>query len=201
MIRVMYCFNIFVLLFLLFCFGCQQSSDNQNDTNKEYSVSSDSASFSEVSDSLVIVLLKKERSLEFWNLSRDNSIQLISRQQIAGRPLATGPRLSDHSLKLPEGVYQFDSAHRLIFPNTFDQNKAIADKRTLKNKRYELTDLTLFQPIFEAVKRVGSSKSSIIIVPTDLRTQNNVPACVFCPVWTNELYNNLRFVLEDYQID
>lgn len=196
MIRVTLLCIILLILTSLFI-TCQQPSEK--DGNSPSDPNDKPLLSNEVTDSLVILLFKKERVLEFWNWSNDKPAQQSAKLAFKGSPLASGPRLSDQALELPEGVYSFVSSGQLAFPNAFDRRKATADKRTFKKNTLELKDYKdLYPPISDAVKSIGSSKSSIIIVPVDFRKSSTSPMCSHCPPWTNELYNNLRMTLEDY---
>jgi len=188
----------FAFLFCLLIVACKQNTDNQEAEVglKEFSrTTSDETT----TDSLVIILLKAERTLEFWHWSKQNTPILVRRKQMEGAALAIGPRLSDNSDRLPEGVYKFNSPSKIDFPNAFDRSKAGADHRKFSAESFELPGGRLFQPIIDALQTAGSASASIIIAPSDLRHQTRVPACVFCPAWSNELYNNLRMIMDDYK--
>ena len=104
-----------------------------------------------------------------------------------------------------QSVNSEDLSFVINFPNTFDTQKQVADKRpkltsiiTFETKKgIKLSEHLMTEFLFLA-KETGVENTNIIIVPNDFRNDNNIPYCMTCPHWIEELYGSLRLYLEPF---
>lgn len=152
-------------------------------------------------DSLLILVFKKQKRLEVWASGRQFVPKFIIDYPFSSA-LSIGPRTSNNQ-QFPEGIYSpGPSGKSLLFPNSYDQLKAKADGRQLNtmeiplenvlNSNEELTELA------NLILATGSSKTTVIVSPTDFRKDLLPISCAFCPNWYSELYDQLRFLVMDY---
>lgn len=161
-----------------------------------------------------LIVFKKEQKAVIWvtdNVAQ-NHFMLSDSIQINPR---NGTRLYDDEDLIPEGVYEIESVNsddlsfQIDYPNAFDIQKQVADKRPKMTTKviFETTngDLKLSKNLMTEflflAKESGIENSNIIIVPNDFRNEKNIPYCATCPHWIEELYGSLRLYLSDYPLE
>ena len=153
------------------------------------------------------ILFKQEQKLEMWLFS-DICHQLIKEFSVKLNNQSFGPRLYDHEITIPEGLYSLkpssDSSNVTInFPNEYDIIKTAADKRPDQSSvisfKSSIDDNAIFlkesdlKEFNNFLNHFNLNSASLIIVPSDIREFGQFPNCNHCPHWIIELYGQLKF--------
>ncbi|MEM7652111.1 MAG: L,D-transpeptidase family protein [Pseudomonadota bacterium] len=133
--------------------------------------------------------LKQEKKLEMWARADDSAWHRIKTYPILAASGGPGPKLREGDRQVPEGLYEIEylnpnSAYhlslKLNYPNQNDRVQATLDGRTnlggdimIHGKSASVGCLAIGDPaieeVFALVARLGRSRVSALIVPTDLR--------------------------------
>lgn len=161
-----------------------------------------------------LIVFKAEKRLDFFVTDSLFNKHLISSSKIELSSNINGTKLYDEALNLPEGCYNIESIIKkptpyivLNFPNEFDINKQVADKRPRLNSEISIglvdnniiLDSLIFNQLLQLNELVSPKKMEIIIVPNDFRNGQSIPFCLICPPWTEELYGSLRLKLSEFE--
>lgn len=132
----------------------------------------------------------------------------------SGKP---GPKLLEGDRQVPEGLYQaeflnansrFHLSIRLNYPNEFDRRMALRDNRTrlggdimIHGNEVSIGCLAMgdeaAEDLFILAAQVGKEHTRIVVSPTDFRLRAGAPSHQL-PLWTTQLYNDLRSELKQY---
>ncbi|AHE67205.1 L,D-transpeptidase family protein [Legionella oakridgensis] len=167
---------------------------------------------------ITLLAFKKERHIELWARGEHTLWRYIHTYPLTAFSGRLGPKLKEHDLQIPEGIYHLTSfnpfsAHHLSmmidYPNHFDRLQAIKDGRTklggnifLHGKSSSVGCLAVgdkaIDQLFLLVRRVGLSHTKIIIAPNDLRREKPATSTFAQPRWLPELYKELSVALSQF---
>ena len=161
-----------------------------------------------------LIVFKAEKRLDFFVTDSLFNKHFISSNKIELSSNINGTKLYDEALNLPEGSYNIEAIIKkptpyilLNFPNEFDINKQIADRRPRLNSEISIglgdnniiLDSLIFNQLLQLNKLTLPKKTEIIIVPNDFRNGQLIPFCLTCPPWIEELYGSLRIKLSEFE--
>jgi hypothetical protein len=162
-------------------------------------------------DSLLIIFYKKEQRVDLWIL-KDAQRQLLKTDTAFLDFSQNGMMLYNTDLRLPEGIY---TAKRLLsqdfwtldFPNDFDRRKQLADNRPVLQRKFTIgateNDFGVTPDFLKLwlllANTLSSTQCTVIIAPHDFRNAAFAPTCHNCPIWTAELYAQIRATLVDFE--
>lgn len=170
---------------------------------------------------ITLLAFKKERNIQLWARSDDESRwQYIHTYPLTAFSGRLGPKLKEHDLQIPEGIYQLTSfnpysAHHLSmminYPNGFDRLKASIDGRKklggnifLHGKASSVGCLAVgnkaIDQLFVLVRRVGLNNVKVIIAPNDMRLEKPATGNFAQPHWLPELYRNITSALKEFPV-
>jgi hypothetical protein len=164
---------------------------------------------------ITLVGLKAEKRLEVWVRGERPPWHLLRTYPILAASGQLGPKLREGDNQVPEGLYAIESlnpnslyhlALRVGYPNAFDRMMGERDGRKnlggdimIHGNACSVGCLAMGDPaseeLFVLAAETGIAHISVILAPVDLRTielPTNMPAV---PVWTPELYAELRRAL------
>ncbi len=161
---------------------------------------------------------KKEKKIELWARGTNQSWRYIHTYPLTAYSGKLGPKLKEHDLQIPEGIYRLSSfnpysAHHLSmminYPNEFDKSRATDDRRKklggnifLHGKNTSVGCLAVgndaIDQFFILVRRVGLSNTKVIISPNDLRTDKAHTNFSKQPKWVPELYKKIKYALKEF---
>lgn len=167
---------------------------------------------------IALLAFKKERQLQLWAKDDDHGWRYIHNYPLTAFSGRLGPKLKEHDLQIPEGVYRLTSfnpfsSHHLSmminYPNQFDRIQAIKDGRTnlggsifLHGKASSVGCLAVgdkaIDELFLLVRRVGLSHVKMVIAPNDLRRDKPATSTFAQPRWLPELYQEITAELRKY---
>jgi hypothetical protein len=164
---------------------------------------------------VLLLGFKQERQLEVWGAGEDDRLKLLKTYPILGASGRIGPKLQEGDRQVPEGFYSIESlnpnslfhlALRVNYPNEHDRARAKAEGRThlggdimIHGSTSSVGCLAMgneaAEDLFVLAAETGIQNTSVILSPVDFRVRDlpgDVPAL---PVWTNELYAQIRAAL------
>jgi len=169
---------------------------------------------------IALLAFKKERQIQLWAKDENTSwtnIHTYSMTAFSGR---LGPKLKEHDMQIPEGVYRltslnpFSAMHlsmMINYPNNFDRLQAIKDGRRnlggnifLHGKSMSVGCLAVgdkaIDQLFLLVYRVGLRHTVVIIAPNDLRRSKPITSQFAQPRWLPELYQQITKSLRQFPL-
>ncbi|WP_242602037.1 L,D-transpeptidase family protein [Legionella yabuuchiae] len=169
---------------------------------------------------IALLAFKKERHVQLWAKDESASWRYIHTYPLTAFSGRLGPKLKEHDLQIPEGIYRLTSfnpysAHHLSmminYPNSFDRLKASLDGRKklggnifLHGKSSSVGCLAVgnkaIDQLFMLVRRVGLSNVKIIIAPNDLRLEKAATSNFAQPRWLPELYKDIASALKEFPV-
>lgn len=169
---------------------------------------------------IAFLAFKKEREIQLWAKDDLSSWRHITTYPLTAFSGRLGPKLREHDLQIPEGIYRltsfnpFSSMHlsmMINYPNQFDRLQAIKDGRTnlggnifLHGKSFSVGCLAIgdkaIDQLFLLVRRVGLNHVQMIIAPNDLRKDKPATAHFAQPRWLPELYKEITMALNDFPV-
>lgn len=169
-------------------------------------------------EQLSILAFKEEKRVEIWANDKGHW-HFIRNYPLTAFSGNLGPKLKRNDGQIPEGIYQithfnpFSSQHlslMLNYPNTFDKNQAIQDKRAdlgdnifIHGKEKSVGCLAIgdkaINELFVLVDEVGKSNTQIVIAPNDLRTERAKTNPQQNPKWLPKLYAKIKQKLKSYR--
>lgn len=169
---------------------------------------------------VALLAFKKEQHIEMWAKDDDTGWRYIHTYPLTAYSGRLGPKLKEHDLQIPEGIYRlvsfnpFSSMHlsmMIDYPNQFDKLQAIKDGRKklgnnifLHGKSYSVGCLAVgdhaIDQLFLLARRVGLSHMKMIIAPNDLRQEKAATSNFAQPRWLPELYQQIEIALKPYPL-
>ena len=169
---------------------------------------------------IALLAFKKERHVQLWARDTDSSWKYIHTYPLTAFSGRLGPKLKEHDLQIPEGVYRltsfnpFSSMHlsmMINYPNHFDRLQASKDGRQrlggdifLHGKDKSVGCLAIgdkaIDQLFLLVRRVGLSHVQIIIAPNDLRKEKPATTSFAQPRWLPDLYKEITVALNRFPV-
>lgn len=167
---------------------------------------------------IALLGFKQEREVQLWAKNNDGIWHHIHDYPLTAFSGRLGPKLKEHDLQIPEGVYRltalnpFSSMHlsmQINYPNHFDRLQAIKDgRRNLGNNIFihgkslsvgclAVGDQAIDQ-LFLLVHRVGLNHVQLIISPNDLRHSKPATSTFAQPRWLPELYKLITDALSQF---
>ncbi|WP_133127333.1 L,D-transpeptidase family protein [Legionella nagasakiensis] len=167
---------------------------------------------------IALLAFKKERYIELWAKNENTRWHYIHTYPLTAFSGRLGPKLKEHDLQIPEGIYHLTSfnpfsAHHLSmmidYPNYFDRLQASKDGRArlggnifLHGKSSSVGCLAVgdkaIDQLFLLVRRVGLNHVKVIIAPNDLRRGKPATSTFAQPRWLPELYKELSTALNQF---
>lgn len=167
--------------------------------------------------SLTLIGLKEERTLEVWAHQKDGEIEEIRSYPFTAYSGELGPKLREGDLQIPEGVYNVEylnpnsSYHlsiKIDYPNAFDREKGKADERTqlggeifIHGRAVTIGCIPIgdeaIEDLFTIVSQIGKENVEVIIAPFDFRTRKKRPK-IKSVKWEGELYEKITTALTPF---
>ncbi len=174
------------------------------------------AGFSTMPSQIAILAFKEEEILELYGIRNDRTI-LIKRYPFTSFSGTLGPKLKEGDFQIPEGIYtieylnpnsRFHLSAKISYPNKFDRKQADKDSRSNLGGDIMIhgSNVTIgcipigdtgIEELFILLSKVQFTQTPIIISPRDFRTNVEYPLVRNCD-WTEELYDSLSAVLQNY---
>jgi len=169
---------------------------------------------------IALLAFKKERHIQLWAKNENKHWSYIHTYPLTAFSGRLGPKLKEHDLQIPEGVYRltsfnpFSSMHLSIminYPNHFDRLQASKDGRSklggdifLHGKSLSVGCLAIgdkaIDQLFLLARRVGLRHVQIIIAPNDLRKEKPATTTFAQPRWLPELYKQISQELSRFPV-
>ena len=169
---------------------------------------------------IALLAFKQERQVQLWAKNENKSWRYIHTYPLTAFSGRLGPKLKEHDLQIPEGVYRltnlnpFSSMHlsmMINYPNNFDRLQARKDGRRqlgsnifLHGKSLSVGCLAIgdraIDQLFLLVRRVGVNHAQVIIAPNDLRRAKPATSTFAQPRWLPELYKNIAQALTQFPL-
>ena len=169
---------------------------------------------------IALLAFKQERQVQLWAKNENKSRRYIHTYPLTAFSGRLGPKLKEHDLQIPEGVYRltnlnpFSSMHlsmMINYPNNFDRLQASKDGRRqlgsnifLHGKSLSVGCLAIgdraIDQLFLLVRRVGVNHAQVIIAPNDLRRAKPATSTFAQPRWLPELYKNIAQALTQFPL-
>jgi hypothetical protein len=170
---------------------------------------------------LALLAFKQERVLQLWARDENTSWHYIHAYPLTAFSGRLGPKLKEHDLQIPEGLYRltslnpFSSMHlsmMIDYPNGFDRLQASRDGRNhlgsnifLHGKSLSVGCLAVgnkaIDQLFLLVHRVGLSHVRLIISPNDLRRGKPATPNFAQPRWLPDLYRQIEHALHQFPLN
>lgn len=167
---------------------------------------------------VALLAFKKEKHVQLWARNDGTSWRHVHTYPLTAYSGHLGPKLKEGDKQIPEGIYEltsfnpFSSMHLSIlinYPNQFDKNHAIKDKRKklgndifIHGKNLSVGCLAIgdkaIEEIFLLVRRVGLEHTSVIIAPNDFRKAMPATPAKNQPRWLPELYQQIAVALQPF---
>ncbi|MDF1824645.1 MAG: L,D-transpeptidase family protein [Verrucomicrobiales bacterium] len=162
----------------------------------------------EITKSVTLIGLKKERLLEVWITDEEGQHQKIRGYPFTAFSGKSGPKLREGDLQIPEGVYEVEylnprsSYHlsvKLNYPNAFDRAKGREDDREflggdifIHGRAVTIGCIPIgdeaIEDLFTIIAQTGPSEVKVILAPGDFRISNEFPE-ISAVEWEKELYS------------
>jgi hypothetical protein len=169
---------------------------------------------------LALIGLKTERVLQVYAADERGEFRFIKSYRIIAASGRVGPKLREGDGQVPEGVYRIESlnpnslyhlALRVNYPNEFDRQQARAEKRTnlggdimIHGGSGSSGCLAMgdeaAEDLFVLAALTGPSNIAVVIAPVDFRARELPADPKTLPVWTRELYANIKAALRSYPL-
>lgn len=171
-------------------------------------------------DSIVILGIKRDRTLEVWAKRKDNKDNFINLKNynFFGYSGEEGPKFKKGDGQIPEGFYgieylnpnsKYHLSMKLTYPNPLDIEMGIKDKRSnLGNDIFiHGNNLTIgcipigdknIEELFYLVSKVGKERTKVIIAPVDFR-KNDIPANRYKYDWIIQLYEEIKTAMQEFK--
>lgn len=167
---------------------------------------------------IAYVTFKDQRQLQVYaRNSRAERWKFVKQYPVLAASGKPGPKLIEGDRQVPEGIYEaeflnpnsrFHLSIRLDYPNEFDRRMALRDNRTrlggdimIHGNALSIGCLAMgdeaAEDLFILAAQVGKERTRIVVSPTDFRLRSRAPSHQL-PVWTAELYDDLRSALKEY---
>lgn len=168
-------------------------------------------------DNLLMLATKNDKKLTVYIKSKGKLVPFKT-YEIIGVSGVSGPKLQEGDKQIPEGIYkivgfrtdvQAYMALMVDYPNSFDKQKANADKKRAKNlgsdilihgSRYSSGCLAMGNPAIEELflltYKVRPERTKLIMAPCDLRApgafETALKQAQVKPEWLPELYRSIK---------
>ncbi len=172
------------------------------------------ASVSYPPDNIVLYYTKSKRILEVFATPRgEKKIKSIRSLNVLAASGVMGPKLKEGDNQVPEGLYRiellnpnsaFHVSLRVSYPNAFDRQKALLDKRQrlggdimIHGSRVSIGCLAMGDEVAEDLFTLAVDAPfknwKLILSPVDFRTESiHDSSLEKLPKWTPELYKILK---------
>lgn len=167
---------------------------------------------------IALLAFKSERKIHLWAKDNKNQWKDIHQFPLTAYSGKLGPKLKEHDLQIPEGIYKlssfnpFSSFHLSLmvnYPNRYDKIKGIKDHRKKLGNNIFIHGSNLsagclaignkgIDQLFLLVRRTGLSNVKLIIAPNDLRCRKPATPSIGQPNWLPQLYANINQALKPY---
>ncbi len=169
---------------------------------------------------IALLAFKKEQHVQLWARDKKTHWRHIHTYPLTASSGHLGPKLKEHDLQIPEGIYSltsfnpFSKMHlsmMINYPNAFDRKKALLEGRRhlggnifLHGKAESVGCLAVgnhaIDQLFLLAYRVGLEKTELIIAPNDLRRAKPATKNLHKPRWLPELYQRIESALNRFPI-
>jgi hypothetical protein len=169
---------------------------------------------------IALLAFKQEQHLQLWAKNKNTIWQHIHTYPLTASSGHLGPKLKEHDLQIPEGIYSltafnpFSKMHlsmMINYPNAFDRKKAAKEGRRhlggnifLHGKAESVGCLAIgnhaIDQLFMLSRRVGLEQIQVIIAPNDLRRARPATKTLAGPRWLPELYQHIESALSHFPV-
>jgi murein L,D-transpeptidase YafK len=170
---------------------------------------------------VTLIALKNEKVLEVYAAGSDHQFHPIRTYRIQRASGKLGPKLKEGDCQVPEGIYGVESlnpnssfhlALRVNYPNKFDQDKALQDRRSelggdimIHGGSCSIGCIAMgdeaAEDLFVLSALTGLDNIKLIFSPVDFRITDPHESHGSAPIWTAELYKSIKFALQGYPKD
>ena len=167
---------------------------------------------------VTLIGIKQDRTLEVHAAGADNLMRYICTYPVLAASGTLGPKLREGDRQVPEGIYRVESLNpnsrfhlslKLDYPNAFDRAKGLAEKRTrlgglimIHGEAVSIGCLAMGNPaaedLFVLAARTGIENLTVILAPVDFRHESLAELPTGSPVWTQQLYQQIKRELLRY---
>ncbi len=168
-------------------------------------------------DSLTLIGLKEERSLEVWAHRPGTAPDLIRTYPFTAYSGKLGPKLREGDLQIPEGIYEVahlnpnSSYHlsiKIDYPNAFDRKKGEVDGRDtlggdifIHGRAVTIGCIPIgdeaIEDLFLIVAQIGLGNTNVVIAPFDFRIRAECPEIEEI-AWEEELYGKINEAMKPF---
>ncbi len=163
-------------------------------------------------DSLILLVIKKDRELQVYAANKDKTPVFIRSYPLRAKSGKLGPKLREGDFQIPEGIYKITSLNpnsryhlsmRINYPNNFDLEKAKADGRDnpgrdifIHGKAASIGCVSIgdepIEELFVLSENTGLDKIKVVICPVDFRKEQ-IPEEIKAqlPNWIDQLYGTI----------
>lgn len=167
---------------------------------------------------LALIGLKLENEVEVWVAAETGGWKHLKTYPILGASGGLGPKLAEGDMQMPEGLYQIESlnpnsayhlALRVNYPNAFDREKGRLDGRKnlggdimIHGNWVSVGCLAMgdeaAEDLFVLAAETGLKNIKVILCPVDFRVRELPADMPKVPLWTPELYGEIRQALKEF---
>lgn len=161
---------------------------------------------------IVLVVLKKEKTLELWAGDDPENFRPITAYRVSDISGHAGPKLHDGDRQVPEGIYRVVGLNPnsknilsllLDYPNETDRLHARQDGRTdlggeltIHGGESSVSSIPVgsqaIEELFTLAAESGIGRLKVVIMPCDLRKGEIPDTAGDAPLWTPELYRQIK---------
>jgi hypothetical protein len=167
---------------------------------------------------LTFIGIKDEQVLQVYVTSSNQPSKFLRNYAILAASGELGPKLREGDRQVPEGLYRIEwlnpnsSYHlslRVNYPNEFDRAQASKEGRSNLGGDIMIHGNTVSvgclamgdeaaEDLFVLAADVGIENITVVLTPVDFRTKSMPATATNLPVWTDELYDQIKRKLRDY---
>ncbi len=167
---------------------------------------------------LVFIGIKKDCVLEVYASKTENEFRFVCAYPILAASGTLGPKLREGDLQVPEGIYRVrelnpNSLHHLSiwidYPNEFDLARAAEENRAepgseimIHGSEHSRGCLAMgdevSEDLFVLTALAGIENTTILLTPIDFRKDSLGELPAGAPVWSREIYQQIKFELARY---
>lgn len=166
---------------------------------------------------ITLLAIKDEKTLELWT-EENNEKFFIRAYPIKAASGSGGPKLREDDRQVPEGIYTLEYLNpnslyhlsmKINYPNDHDRSVAQNENRSqlggdifIHGKAVSIGCLAMgdaaIEELFTLVVKTGQKNVSVIIAPSDPRTNDLAPLAQGRPEWVSKLYTNISSAFSVY---
>jgi hypothetical protein len=170
---------------------------------------------------LVLLGLKAERELQVYATDVRGAFRFVGKYPVLAASGVLGPKLQEGDGQVPEGIYRIESLNpnslfhlslRIGYPNDFDREQARKENRTqlggdimIHGGSASIGCLAMgdeaAEDLFVLAADSGLKNISVVLSPVDFRLGKTVPPTAKLPLWTEQLYAEIKSKLQQLPLE